>query len=81
MSYSLNSFKGVNMGNLIGTTIGVIKGDTRSLDYGSYALAGLQFQPQIRSCTYTQIRVTTQIWRVGTVMAYPNGQDTQIMGF
>ena len=32
MSYSLNSLKG----DIQGTTIGVIKGNTRSLDYGSY---------------------------------------------
>ena len=31
MSYSLNSLKGV-----VWITIGAIKGDTRSLDYGSY---------------------------------------------
>ena len=36
MSYSLNSFKGINIGDYIGTTIGVVKGDTRSLDYSSY---------------------------------------------
>ena len=36
MSYSLNSFKGVYIGDYIGTTMGVIKGDTRSLDNGSY---------------------------------------------
>ena len=32
MSYSLNSLKG----DIWGTTIGDIKGDTRSLDYSSY---------------------------------------------
>ena len=31
MNYSLNSLKGGYMGNYVGTTIGVIKGDTRSL--------------------------------------------------
>ena len=36
MSSSLNSLKGVIRGIIYGTTIGVIKGDTRSLDYGSY---------------------------------------------
>ena len=35
MSYSLNSLKGVIWGIILGTTIGVIKGDTRSLDYSS----------------------------------------------
>ena len=35
MSYSLNSSKRV-IGDYIGTTIGVIEGDTRSLDSGSY---------------------------------------------
>ena len=34
MSYSLNSFKAVDIGDYIGTTIGLIKGDTRSLDNG-----------------------------------------------
>ena len=38
MSYSLNSLKGVIYGILWGTIIGVIKGDTRSLDNGSYEL-------------------------------------------
>ena len=32
---SLNSLKRVSMGDYIGTTIGLIKGDTRSLDYSS----------------------------------------------
>ena len=36
MSYSLNSLKGVNKRILLGTTIGLIKGDTRSLDYNPY---------------------------------------------
>ena len=36
MSYSLNSLRGVIWGIIYGTTIGVIKGDTRSLDNGSY---------------------------------------------
>ena len=37
MSHSLNSLKGVIWGIIYGTTIGVIKGDTRSLvDNGSY---------------------------------------------
>ena len=35
MSYSLNFSKGVIYGIELGTSIGVIKGDTRSLDYGS----------------------------------------------
>ena len=36
MSYSLNSLKGVIWGIIYGTTTGDIKGDTRSLDNGSY---------------------------------------------
>ena len=32
---SLNSLKGVTEANISGTTLGVVKGDTRSLDYGS----------------------------------------------
>ena len=35
MSYTLNSLKGVTWGIIYGTTIGVTKGDTRSLDNGS----------------------------------------------
>ena len=33
MSYSLNFLKGGSTGDYMGITIGVIKGDTRSLDY------------------------------------------------
>ena len=36
MSHSLNSLKGDIKGIIQGTTIGLIKGDTRSLDNGSY---------------------------------------------
>ena len=36
MYYSLNSLKGVIYGIIEGTTIEVIKGDTRSLDYSSH---------------------------------------------
>ena len=35
MSYSLNSLKGVIKGIIMESAIGVIKGDTRSLDNGS----------------------------------------------
>ena len=35
MSYNLNSLKGAIWGTIYGTTIGVIRGDTRSLDYSS----------------------------------------------
>ena len=36
MSYSLSSLKGVYTGDYIVTTIGDIKGDTRSLNYSSF---------------------------------------------
>ena len=36
MSHSLNSLKGGSIGDYIGTTIGLIKGDSRSLDNGSH---------------------------------------------
>ena len=36
MSHSVNSIKGVRSGIIYGIIIGVIKGETRSLDYGSY---------------------------------------------
>ena len=36
MSYSLNSLKAGYIGDYKGTTIGLFKGDTRSLDNGSY---------------------------------------------
>ena len=35
MSHNLNSLKGVYIGNYMGITIGVMKGDTRSLDFRS----------------------------------------------
>ena len=38
LSHSLNSLKGGYTGDDIGTTIGVIKGDTRSLDYSSLGI-------------------------------------------
>ena len=38
MSYSRNSLKGEPIGDYIGTTVRVIKGDTRSLDYGTYMI-------------------------------------------
>ena len=47
MNYSLNSLKGI----LYGTTIEVAKGGTRSLDYISFELSGLQgafWRPQLR---------------------------------
>ena len=36
MNYDLNSLKGVIWGIIYGTTIEVIRGDTRSLDYSPY---------------------------------------------
>ena len=36
MSGSLNSLKGGYIEDYIGTTMGVIEGDTRSLDHSSY---------------------------------------------
>ena len=44
MYYNLNPLSGVIQGVILGTTMGVIKGDARSLDYGScteYHLTGL----------------------------------------
>ena len=38
MSHSLNSLKGGYIGDYIGTTIGVVKGDTRSLDYSLHVI-------------------------------------------
>ena len=38
MSYSLNSLKGAILGIIQGTTIGLTKGDTRSLDCRSNML-------------------------------------------
>ena len=40
MSYSLNSLQEVIEGIIYGTTIKIIKGDTRGLDYGSYGAVG-----------------------------------------
>ena len=48
MSYSLNSLKGGYIGGYIRTTIGLIKGDTRSLDYSSYTtLHPLPLKPKL----------------------------------
>ena len=38
MSYSLNSLKGGYIGLIEGTIMGVMKGDTRSLDHGSHGI-------------------------------------------
>ena len=43
MNCSLNPLKEGYIGDYVGTTIRVIKGDTRSLDYGSYdTVCGLE---------------------------------------
>ena len=49
MSVSLNSLKGVYIGIFLGTTIGPIKGDTRSLDNGpdSQTRLALQQTPSV----------------------------------
>ena len=44
MYHSLNSLKGVLWGIILGTTIGFVKGDTRSLDYRSHGATGLEFR-------------------------------------
>ena len=44
MSYSLNSLKGDYIGDYIWDYYRVIKGDTRSLDYGSYGCGVLLCQ-------------------------------------
>ena len=47
MSHNLNSFKGGSIGIIYGITFGVIKGDTRSLDYssnGSFPKLGVPLQ-------------------------------------
>ena len=45
MSYSLNSLRGGHIGDYIGTTIGVIKGDTRSLGSSSYTVGAEGLMP------------------------------------
>ena len=39
MSYSLNSLEEGYIGDYIGTIMGVIEGDTRSFEYGSYRIS------------------------------------------
>ena len=52
LGYSLNSLKGGYIGDdIYGTTIGVIKGYTRSLDNGSY---GRGFNPSTLDLDYIQ---------------------------
>ena len=55
MSYSLNSLKGHIQGIIYGITIGDIKGDTRSLDNGSYS-AGLKHLCKTASVAQPQAR-------------------------
>ena len=45
MSYSLNSLKGVTEGIIYGPTIGVTKGDTRSLDCSSCSFPSVDYSP------------------------------------
>ena len=40
MSYNLNSVKVVHVGDHVGSIIGLIKGDTRSLDHSSHRNTG-----------------------------------------
>ena len=54
MSYSLNSLKGVIYGIIYGTTIVVIKGDTRSLDYSSCKPLGVTSQSGAFGKSYRQ---------------------------
>ena len=58
MSYSLNSMKGVIWGIRQGTTIWVIKGDTRSLDYSSYGF-------QVQALRFSGLSVCPQQLSVG----------------
>ena len=44
--HSLNSLKGGYIGDYIGSIIGVLKGDTRSLDYSSHVAAYSPFLAQ-----------------------------------
>ena len=46
MSYSLNSLKWVIWGIIQGTALAAIKGDTRSLDYGSYGSCSKYLPPK-----------------------------------
>ena len=58
MSCSLNSLKGVIWGIIYGTTIRVTKGDTRSLDNGSYQNASSKPPyPQAKALEYPKLQV------------------------
>ena len=56
ISNSLNSLEGGYIGDYMGTTIGVIKGDTRSLDNGSYEL-----QSKLLKGDFIGFRVSEQV--------------------
>ena len=45
MSHSLNSLKGVTHGNIWGTSIGVMKGDTRSSNPKPYTVVVFKGDP------------------------------------
>ena len=72
MSYSLNSLKGDYIGGNIGDyTIGVLKGDTRSLDSSSDGKdPGLEMKAGI----------LVWVYKGPDVMAYPEGPCTQELG-
>ena len=53
MNHSLNSLNGGYIRDYIGDTIRVIKGDTRSLDYGSYGSYKLQVVLGFRVSSFT----------------------------
>ena len=48
MSHSLNSLRGVIRGIILGTTIGDIKRETRSLDYAPYSLIWVVVEIMVR---------------------------------
>ena len=50
ISYSLNFFEGVICGIIVRTSIGLIKGATRRLDYGSYVEASPRDPQGLRWC-------------------------------
>ena len=51
MSYSLNSLRGSYIGFYIWTTLGAMKGDTRSLDYDSYLLLKIPQEARVNGAS------------------------------
>ena len=74
MSYILNSLKGVIWGMKEGITIGDIKGDTRSLDYGSCHFSLVQHRWRLQTSRKVHVnKLRVNCWAIGVYQRKRNG--------